>query len=68
MFRIKFIKIPQNFRKKIWEALVQTQMRFIRNPEKKFGKKNPGRLNIKPNQVQQGSGKGSRKDYGSVWC
>ena len=35
-------------------------MRFNRNPEKL-----PGRFDTKPSQVQLGSGKGSRKDYGA---
>ena len=50
MFRIKFNKIPQHFRRKIREALVQSQVRFNRNPEKI-----PGRLDARPSQPQQDS-------------
>ena len=68
MFRIKLNKIPQNFRRRIRETLVQSQVMFNGNPEK-LSEKNP-RLDTKPSQVQQGSGEGSRKgsgkDYGSV--
>jgi hypothetical protein len=68
--RIKVNKIPQSFRRRIQEALEYSRVRFNRNPEK-IPEKNPGRFNTKPNQVQQGSGegskKGSRKDYRSVW-
>jgi len=71
MLRIKFNKIPQNFRRRIREALVQSWVKFNRNPEK-LPEKIPGRLDTKPSQVQQGSREGSRKgsgkDYRSVWC
>jgi hypothetical protein len=50
MFRIKFNKIPQHFRRRIREALVQSQVRFNRNPEKI-----PGRLDARPSQPQQDS-------------
>jgi hypothetical protein len=71
MIRIKLNKIPQNFRTRTREVLVQSQVKFNRNPEKN-PVKIPGRLDARPSQVQQGSGEASRKgsgnDYGSVWC
>ena len=39
MLRIKFNKIPQNFRRRIREALVQSRVKFYKNPPKKFQKK-----------------------------
>ena len=46
--------------------------KILQESGKASGKKNPGRLDTKPSQVQQGSREGSRKgsgkDYGSVWC
>ena len=63
---------------KVWEALVQNQVRFDRVPEKalvqsqvrfnrvpeKVPEKVPGRLGAKPSQIQQRSGEGSRKGSG----
>ena len=42
-------KVPE----KVWEALVQSQVRFNRVPEKV-----PGGFGAEPGQVQQGSGEG----------
>jgi len=55
---MKFNKIPQNFRRRIREALVQSQVKFNRNPEK-FPEKIPGRLNARPSQPQQDSNENS---------
>jgi hypothetical protein len=41
----------------MWEALVQSQIRFNRNPEKILDKV-PRGFGAKPGQVQQGSGEG----------
>ena len=68
MFRIKVNKIPQYFRRRIREALVQKsseiQQESGKNPENKI----PGKFDTKPSQVQQGSKEGSGKNYRSVWC
>ena len=48
---------------KVWEALVQSQVRFNRVPEK-VPEKVPGGFDAEPGQVQQGSGEGSREGSG----
>ena len=51
----------------MWEALVQSQVRFNRSPEKvleKFPEKVPGGFGAEPGQVQQGSGEGSGEGLG----
>jgi len=60
--RVRFNEVPQKVPKvpkKVWEALVQSQVKFNRVPETV-----PGSLGAKPSQVQQGSGEGSRKCSG----
>ena len=66
---VKFNKVPEvrKVPEKVWEALVQSQVRFSSVPEKipeKVPEKVPGSLGAKPSQVQQGSGEGSRKGSG----
>ena len=51
---------PEKVPEKVWEALVQSQVRFNRVPENVL-EKVPGSLGAKPSQVQQGSGEGSRE-------
>jgi len=53
-------KVPKKNPVKVWEALVQRQVRFNRVPEKNL-EKNPGSFSEKPSKVQQESGKDSRK-------
>ena len=48
---------------KVWEALVQSQVRFNRVPEK-VPEKVLGRFGAEPGQVQQGSGEGSGEGVG----
>ena len=63
----KVPKVPE----KVWEALVQSQVRFTRVPEK-VPEKVPGSLGAKPSQVQQGSGESSGEGLGeglgNLWC
>ena len=50
-------QVQQGFPEKVWEALVQSQVRFNRVPEKvseKVSEKVPGSLGAKPSQVQRG--------------
>ena len=52
----------------VWEALVQSEIRFNRVPEKvpkKVLKKVLGSLGAKPSEVQQGSGEGSGEGSGN---
>ena len=48
---------------KVWEALVQSQVKFNRVLEK-FPEKVPGGFGGEPGQVQQGSGEGSSEGLG----
>ena len=48
---------------KVWEALVQSQVRFNRVPEK-VPEKVSGGFGAEPGQAPQGSGEGS----GEGWC
>ena len=60
-FRRRFRRFPRRSgRGEVWEALVQSQVRFNRVPEKV-----PGSLGAKPSQVQQGSREGSGEGLGS---
>ena len=67
--RVRFNKGPEKVPKvpEVWEALVQSQVRFNRIPEKVLVKV-PGSLGAKPSQVQQGSGEGSGEGFGNLWC
>ena len=51
---VHWCRLPEKVPQKVWEALVQSQVRFNRVPEKASGS-----LGGKPSQVQQGSGEGS---------
>ena len=54
------------FRRRLQEALVQSQVRLNRVPEKvPEGSRN---LGAKPSQVQQGSGEGSGEGSRKPWC
>ena len=54
-------KVPEKVPKKVWEALVQSQVRFNRVPvpEKVPGEGLGWEALVQPGQVQQGSGEGS---------
>ena len=52
---------------KVWEALVQSQVRFNRGLEK-VSEKVLGGVGAEPGQVQQGSGEGSGATFGRLWC
>ena len=70
--RVRFNQVPEKVPKvpkkvwegEVWEALVQSQVRFNRVPEK-VPEKVPGSLGAKPSQVQQGSREGSGEGLGS---
>jgi hypothetical protein len=46
-------QVPDKVPLKVWEAMVQSQVRFNRVPEK-VPEKVPGSLGAKPSQVQRG--------------
>jgi hypothetical protein len=54
-----FNRVPE----KVWEALVQSQVRFTRVLEKV-----KGGFGAEPGQVQQGSGGRFRRRCGRLWC
>ena len=62
--RVRFNEVPEKVLKapeKVWEALVQSQVRFNRVPvpEKVPGEGLGWEALVQPGQVQQGSGEGS---------
>ena len=64
--RVRFNEVPEKVPKvpvKVWEALVQSQVRFNRVPEK-VPEKVWEALVQRPGQVQQGSGEGSGEGLG----
>ena len=58
-----FNRGPEKVPVKVWEALVQSQVRFNRVPEK-VPEKVSGGFGAEPGQAPQGSGEGS----GEGWC
>ena len=60
--QVKFNGVPEKVPEKVWEASVQP-VRFNGVPEK-VSEKVPGGFGAAPDQVQQGSGQGSREGLG----
>ena len=56
--QVRFNRVPEKVPEKVGEALVQSQVRFNRVLEKV----------AEPGQVRQGSGEGSRRRSGRLWC
>ena len=54
--QVRFNRVPEKVPVKVWEALVQSQVRFNRSFRRRFG--------ADPGQVQQGSGEGSGEGLG----
>ena len=59
--QIKFNRVSEKVSEKVWGALVQSQVRLHRVPEKV-----PGGFGAERGQVRQGSGEGSGE--GRLWC
>ena len=71
--RVRFNEVPEKVPKapeKVWEALVQSQVRFNSVAEKVPEKVPEKALQKVPGsrQVQHGSGEGSRRRSGRLWC
>ena len=61
----------RRFPEKVWEALVQSEVRFNRVPEQvleKVPEKVPEGFGGEPGQVQRGSGEGTGEGSGRSWC
>ena len=56
--RVRFNEVPEKVPEKVWEALVQNQVRFQQGSGGRF-RTRPESLGAKPSQVQHGSGEGS---------
>ena len=62
--QVRFNRVPGKVPVKVWEALVQSQVRV---PEKVL-EKVPGGFGAEPGQVQQGSGEGPGEGSRKPWC
>jgi len=62
--QVRLNRVPGKVPVKVWEALVQSQVRV---PEKVL-EKVPGGFGAEPGQVQQGSGEGPGEGSRKPWC